>query len=318
MQRFIGRRASRSNLRPVVIIVACFSAIWGIIVAATYLRRRNDAGTPSKLALIYIVLAILYFVAAGIEIFGILAAWKSSIRFARTYFWGSAVVALIVTGAELIRTVVHFTEKSSIIDTCKQSYANDISNGGLSSSDVATYCKDSWNNMTYFDIALLIFSILLSLFFASLAASFLYQLQNPQTLRTHAVNAANSAQYAYPLQPYSGGMQPPYPASAMPYGGPAPPLYTGGADATHLPSYDNPYGIHPSDEKLGSDAGPYAPPPGPPPQAQNPFADQVEHAPPVRRDGESAESFEQKQHEYDQRMRAGESTETVTLEPRRS
>lgn len=184
---------------------------------------------------------------------------------------------------------------------------------------------------------MLIFSIFLSFFFASLAASFLYQLQNvrlakspsaskrdkltrtslqPQTLRTHAVNAANSAQYAYPLQPYSGGMQPPHPASAMPYGGPAPPVYTGGADATHLPSYDNPYGIHPSDEKLGSGAG-YAPPPGPPPQAQNPFADQVEHALPVRRDGESAESFEQRQHEYDQRMRAGESTETVTLEPRR-
>lgn len=98
---------------------------------------------------------------------------------------------------------MHFTEKSSIIDTCKQSYANDISNGGLSSSDVASYCNDSWNNMTYvrslsrpltnrsllltlpyspslpqFDIALLIFSIFLSFFFASLAASFLYQLQN--------------------------------------------------------------------------------------------------------------------------------------------
>lgn len=104
---------------------------------------------PSKLALIYIILAALYFVAAAIELFGIVAAWKSSIRFARTYFWGSAVVALIVTGAELVRTIVHFTDKSAIIDACKQSYSSDISSGSLSSTDVASYCQDSWNNMTY-------------------------------------------------------------------------------------------------------------------------------------------------------------------------
>jgi hypothetical protein len=38
-------------------------------------------------------------------------------------------------------------------------------------------------SLTQFDVALLIFSIFLSFFFASLAASFLYQLQNVRRRR---------------------------------------------------------------------------------------------------------------------------------------
>lgn len=132
-----------------------------------------------------------------------------------------------------------------------------------------------------------------------------------------------------------------------------PPMYPEGQQP--LPSYDNPYGVSVSDEKLSTPGvvtnnnnnnngggNSYAPPPGPPPSASraaNPFADQVEHQPSalVRRPGESADEFEQRQHEHDlaaEAARSGQSgggpmynssdadrdafasTETVTLEPR--
>lgn len=151
----------------------------------------------------------------------------------------------------------------------------------------------------------------------------------PQSLRTHTAQLAPSSQYAYPLAPYPGA-QPPYPASANPYGAPPPPGYGYGYDhggaagagaGAHLPSYDNPYGVSASDDKLPSSQDAHAPPP--PPAGANPFADSVEHgmrggeAEPVRREGESGDEFERRQHEWNVR-RYGESTETVTLEPRRA
>lgn len=138
-------------------------------------------------------------------------------------------------------------------------------------------------------------------------------------MRTHAPTLAPSSSYAYPLQPYPDGGPMPYPHSAHPYAGP--PSYPSAGPT--LPQYDNPHGFAaPSDDKLPPSLA------APPPPAENPFADQVEHAAqqrgePTRREGESAADFELRQHEWDQeeqerrRREYGESTETVTLEPRR-
>ncbi|GAA6027886.1 hypothetical protein JCM8097_001765 [Rhodosporidiobolus ruineniae] len=324
----MSRLVRRANLRPAVLIVAFFSCIWGIIAGAASLRRRDD-DLPSKVNLVYLVLGILYFICSALEAFGFFAAWKSSIGLVRSYFWASASIALIVTASELLRTIIHFTEKSGIQSGCIKSYATDVAAGTYTSSAVETFCKEQWRNATYVDIALLIFSFLVAGFFASLAASYLHQLQNPQLLRTHeaAVGGAASSQYAYPLQPYQGGAAPPYP-NVNPYGT-APPHYgpSGGA-GSNLPGYDNPFGVEADDDKTPvgggyGGSGPYAPPPGPPPAAQNPFADSVEHNQPaelVRREGETAEEFEQRQHDHDvemertrQRFVGSESTETVTL-----
>lgn len=139
---------------------------------------------------------------------------------------------------------------------------------------------------------LLIFSFFLSLFFASLVASYLHQLLNPQLLRTH-VAVAGSSQYAYPLQPYPNVAPYPPAGGQQYYGGPAPPPgYAPGG----LPVYSNEGGYEmPRDDKT----------PGP-----DPFADR--NAPQL-----SAEEREQMQHDEEMRRRAMESTETVTLEPRR-
>ncbi|GJN87571.1 hypothetical protein Rhopal_000525-T1 [Rhodotorula paludigena] len=315
LQRFSRNGQTRSNLRPVILIVAFFATIYGIILGAASLRRRGD-DEPAKINSMNLIVAILYFVCVAAEVFGFFAAYRQSLALVRMYFYASLGVAAIVTGSELVRTIFHFSEKSSIISSCINSYSSDVSSGRLTSTTVEDYCNDSWRRQSYLDIALLVFSFFVAFLFASLAASYLHQLKNPQSMRTHAPALAPSSSYAYPLQPYPDGGPMPYPHSAHPYAA-GPPGYPSGGPT--LPQYDNPHGFAaPSDDKL----------PPPPPAAENPFADQVEHAAqqrgePTRREGESAAEFELRQHEWDQeeqerrRREYGESTETVTLEPRR-
>lgn len=318
-------------MRNVVLVIAFFSAIWSIIVGASYLRSRNRDSLPASLEMPYLVLAILYFVCTAIEIFGLAAAYRASVPLVRAYFWAAATSAVIVSACEVVRTVLHFTKKGEIVAACIDSYSTDVARGTYSSSDVSSFCNDSWRNSSYVDIAILVFTFFISFFFASVAASFLHQLQHPETLRTQVAQAASS-QYAYPLRPFDSNLPPPmYPHGGQP-----------------LPSYDNPYGVSVSEEKFSSSAQPtaaaasYAPPHGPPPPSNassNPFADQVEHQGQgqgggelVRRPGETADEFEQRQHEHDLAGRQGgstgvyddsegrgdafASTETVTLEPR--
>ncbi|GAA5835576.1 hypothetical protein JCM5353_000898 [Sporobolomyces roseus] len=313
--RFIPSRAANRDLRPAVILVASFSCIYGIIAGAAVLRRRNgyDGYLPDSLSNIYLVLAILYFFCSAIELFGVVAAWKSSIKLVRSYFYGAASVAIIVTAAEVMRLVVHYTQKSAILKACQDSYASEVTAGTATSAEVISYCQDSWRNATYLDIALLIFSLFISFFFASLAASYLHQLKNPQLLRTHAPNVAPSAAYApygVPLQPYPSTGAPPYPYSANPY---APPTYPAHGDS--VPSYDNPYGFKPPTDDKDSSTSAGA-------SQRNPFEEEVQHQQQtilIRREGETVEEFEERQHEHDQAQERrrdgfGESTETVTLE----
>ncbi|KAG0658093.1 hypothetical protein C6P46_006052 [Rhodotorula mucilaginosa] len=336
LQRFLPSTTRRTNLRNVVLVIAFFSAIWALIVGASYLRSRNRDSLPASLAMPYLVLAILYFVCTAIEIFGIAAAYRASVPLVRAYFWAAATSAVVVSACEVVRTTLHFTKKGEIVAACIDSYSTDVARGTYSNSDVSSFCNDSWRNSSYVDIAILVFTFFISFFFASVAASFLHQLQHPETLRTQVAQAASS-QYAYPLRPFDSNLPPPmYPQ--------------GGQHQQPLPSYDNPYGVSVSEEKFSSSEAPertgYAPPPGPPPPGvaasnpnpiPNPFADQVEHQGQgrgqgggelVRRPGETADEFEQRQHEHDHLAAAGvydleagrddafASTETVTLEPR--
>jgi hypothetical protein len=124
---------------------------------------------PAKVDTVYLALAILYFFAASLEAFGFFAAWKSSIKFVRSYFWAAASVALIVVAAEMTRTVVrllsffpskedrindvdmqvHFVDKEKIKAACVASYADDVSSGILTAGTVTDYCADRWRSATY-------------------------------------------------------------------------------------------------------------------------------------------------------------------------
>ena len=156
----------------------------------------------------YLVLAILYFVCTAIEIFGIAAAYRASVPLVRAYFWAAATSAVVVSACEVVRTTLHFTKKGEIVAACIDSYSTDVARGTYSNSDVSSFCNDSWRNSSYVssfsfpgrrhlqqltqleypharththtqvDIAILVFTFFISFFFASVAASFLHQLQH--------------------------------------------------------------------------------------------------------------------------------------------
>lgn len=233
LQRFLPSTTRRTNLRNVVLVIAFFSAsecpfgtkerqysprhqltlvspaVWALIVGASYIRSRNRDSLPATLQLPYLVLAILYFVCTAIEIFGVAAAYRASVPLVRAYFWAAATSAVIVSACEVVRTVLHFTKKGEIVAACIDSYSTDVARGTYSSSDVSSFCNDSWRNSSYVsfllppsrgarhsqqlthnsnpsrarahtqvDIALLVFTFFISFFFASVAASFLHQLQH--------------------------------------------------------------------------------------------------------------------------------------------
>ncbi|KAK4051931.1 hypothetical protein OIV83_002636 [Microbotryomycetes sp. JL201] len=243
---------------------------------------------------IYLVMAILYFCVAASEVFGIGAAYKQSIRLVRYYFYAQCVAAVVVTGAEILRVVVHFTDKASE----KQDQAG--STNPSSDADIADYCSWIWRRASYWDIGLLLLSMLFAFLFASLAASYLHQLMNPHLLRTQQPffgqpTQAPSGQYQYPLNDVA--VYPPNPYRLDPpvggFGYAAPPYAR-----DNLPEYSNEHDYSVEPEKPNSNTLT---------RARDPFSDQG---------GMTSQEYEQMQHDEELRRRANESTDTVTLEPR--
>ncbi|KDE07550.1 hypothetical protein MVLG_02221 [Microbotryum lychnidis-dioicae p1A1 Lamole] len=310
LARFIPARfAQRSSLRPAVMLIAFFGAAYSLFATASLVRRRNDQDTSSKLHTMYLVLIILYALTAAVEAFGVVAVYRSSIGLVKAYFLASVAVALVVTGAECTRLALHFTDKSAIISACVSTETLIDSIAGTPSTsdidDIDNYCRALWQRNVYWDFGLLVFSLLLSVLFASTVATYLQQLLNPALTRQHHVqvqnfNTAGSSQYNYPGGIYPGGIYPGgiYPAGAYPpnpYGQPsAPPLYQPG----FVPAYEpNAFVANNPDGEKG--------------EAANPFGD---------RQRLTTEQREQMEHDREveaERRRTNASTETVTLEPRR-
>ncbi|KAM0788292.1 hypothetical protein ACM66B_001437 [Microbotryomycetes sp. NB124-2] len=307
--RFIPRRVTASNsLRPAVLLIAFFSAVYALFAAAAVIRRRNETDTSSKMDTVYLVMAILYFAVAASEVFGIGAAYKQSIRLVRYYFYAQCVSAVVVTAAEILRVVVHFTDKSAIQAACaageKQDQAG--STNPSSDADIADYCSWVWRRASYWDIGLLLLSMLFAFLFASLAASYLHQLMNPHLLRTQQPffgqpTQAPSGQYQYPLNDVA--VYPPNPYRQDPpvggWGYAAPPYAR-----DNLPEYSNDHDYSVAPEKVNSNSNAV-------PQARDPFSDQG---------GMTSQEYEQTQHDEEMRRQRmalnNESTDTVTLEPR--
>ncbi|SCZ99358.1 BZ3500_MvSof-1268-A1-R1_Chr3-1g05968 [Microbotryum saponariae] len=299
LARFVPARfAQRASLRPAVMLIAFFGAAYSLFATASLVRRRNDQDTSPKLHTMYLVLIILYALTAAVEAFGVAAVYRSSIGLVKAYFLASVVVAFVVTGAECTRLALHFTDKSAIISACVSTETLVDSIAGTPSTsdieDINIYCRALWQRNLYWDFGLLIFSLLLSVLFASTVATYLQQLLNPALTRQHHVqvhnfNTAGSSQYSYPGYYPPAGAYPP-----NPYGQPsAPPLYQPG----FVPAYEpNAFVANPEGEKG---------------EGANPFGD---------RQRLTTEQREQMEHDREldaERRRTNPSTETVTLEPRR-
>ncbi|KAI5479683.1 capsular associated protein [Pseudohyphozyma bogoriensis] len=309
-------RVYKNDMRPVVMICTAFATIWGLAIGVQFIKdmrdgnsesppfrrclrilRTSEADAPrhlssrsgisttdtSALKTFYLVLAILYFFCAAIEAYGLGAAYTRRLRLVMFYFWASVLAAIVVSAAEILRVVIHFSYKSQIISVCVADEMDaNTANDTITETQANTLCTNSWGNSTWWDIVLMLLTFVLAFLFSSIAASFAHQLANPSVLRTQAAHLAPSAAYNYPLAPYPG---------PSPYGQPQsdfipPPTYAPGGP----PGYDAGAGApYASDKKEG---------------------DESLYAAPWQGQGQGQSGF-------GGRREAEESTETVTLEPRR-
>lgn len=128
-------------------------------------------------------------------------------------------------------------------------------NGSASDFTLAqaqSYCSTSWTNGIYYRIGYLILTTLLALIFASLAASYLHQLQHPELVRQNVNNTGNRAQpsYNYPLAPYPSN---PVYDSAPPYQPPPPGFPIDEPKGTMSSTEEKEYAQH--NEQRGYDTG---------------------------------------------------------------
>jgi len=236
-------RMTKKSLRSAVIPLALSAAAWSLASTITLFQELGiDRGQhEKKLAAFAIVLGSLYAATTAMFIFGVVAAATKRLALIRIFSVLAIVAAIIIIGAGLLRTIIHFMLKNDLITECTALaqghdvdfrwgiWSEDPSNN-LTPAEAADFCKDAWNHDSFAEIMWLIFEILMMTFFAVIAFSYAQQ---------ETAIASGSARDRLPAT-----YAPAYPAGP----GYAP---GGGESTVTLPDLDY--------------NKPYAPPSGPPP-----------------------------------------------------
>jgi len=269
--RYAFSRYFRANLRPVIIGIGVISFVYALLWGGSSFSNLHFDKSQNLGSIVAFDIAIgsIYMVVALIEASGIYGAIRQSVPTIRLYSILSLVISGIILAAEILRLVVHFGFKSSMISACEtavESDNGDFNNyfGFFGNSDVHNldpgraqdFCNDAWSHATFSDIAWLIFSTICSLVFASLAFSYYRQLLDPMSgvARTRPQDNnvpldtfRNYGQYNEYAQgtglPYNAGRSSPRPASEY-----APPY-----EASKLPGYGGGYAEDTDPEKKVSD-----------------------------------------------------------------
>jgi len=202
---------------------AFVAALWSFIWGGSALFDISGSSPFGYLVTINAVLGALFLTVGFIELFGMLAAAKQRISFARAYAYLSILATLIVIAAECLRFSVYFSHKQDLISTCTAqatgttevnygSFWGPTSDQTLSATEAQQYCQDSWTRSVWTSVIWLIVSIFVSFLFISLAFSFYHQLLVPQPLAPSQAYNMNNMQ-RQPYNPQSGYQ---YPAPAGP------------------------------------------------------------------------------------------------------
>jgi len=245
----------------------------------------DDQKTVPAFVKFDIVLGVMYSVAAVIEAYGVFAAITNKIPLVRIYAMLSFFVVALVTAIEVMRLVLHFTFKKTLIDNC----VNDIrgltvtqSDGGffnphtttntISDSEATNDCNHAWSNGIFQDVAWLLVAAIAGFVFATVNYAYYRQLIDPSLLRTQAPSVAyqmNATRNAYGYRNNANNIPGYNPYQTQTYGDYVPPY-----DANKPPGYTSGGFEHfPDDEKAGYSGG----------GGVNPFTDNAvvpPHAPP--------------------------------------
>ncbi|KAF5325475.1 hypothetical protein D9619_010065 [Psilocybe cf. subviscida] len=249
-------RVYRKNLRPIVITFAFLAGLWALFSGIGFFRNANIYGRndQTKLQLFNIIIGALYMVVLGIELFGLYASTTQKAPMVRIFAWLSLLVVLVIAAVGLIRSVIHFTLKSSILDTCTSANTGDtvfftsfwgpISGGTLSQQDARDWCNRAYDRDSWSEILGLLTTTGIAAFFASVNFAFFRQVLDPTSPANMLREPGAQRNGAFPTHynpPYGGGGG---------YGAPPNPNY--------FPSYAPPAGPPPGRQNTDAFVPPYA------------------------------------------------------------
>jgi len=217
------------------------TAIWSIFSGIGFYRNvgpYNDSGAPS-LAKISIIIGSLYMGVFGIGVFGICAALSQNLTLIRIFAFLSALGALIVAGVSMLRIVIHFTMKDTILTACTNvttgqtffygGWWGPVYSDTLSAQDAENFCnsyydRDSWSLIVGFLIL-----AGLGIFFSIIAFSFYRQMLDPSSPGNVIRDTRRPAAYPSHYNPPFGtpGYNPGYYNYPAPAGPPPLPEYDG-------------------------------------------------------------------------------------------
>lgn len=228
-----------------------WSLIWGI---ASFEDISVDKQHATRLQVFDIVLGSLYMGALAVELLGMAGAYLQRLAVIRIYAFLSLGTAVIIIATGLIRVVVHFVFKSTLIDECTALATGDTiderfgiwgptTTTTLDGGDANQLCSDSWSHDSFSELAWFFVSSVLALIFATVAFAYYRQMLDP----TSPANAARAPSAQARAAMYPAHYNPPY-VPDLPYGGerfappPGPPpprqdQYAPPYDAAKLPVY---------------------------------------------------------------------------------
>jgi len=242
----------------VVLVISGMAALWALLygISAFRVLGEDESKSVPGLRTISLALGIVYLVAAGIEVFGVVAASMQHVAMVRIYCLLSVLASILVLGGNLAQLVFHFTQKNHLISMCAAENTGDTVYYGwgffspshrstLTGKEAKKWCNREWENDSVSSIIALIIEMFLAVLFVSIVFAYYRQLIDP----TSPVNVSFPDRPGFAPQsynpPYEPQYYPPPPgAPSVPYDQRFAPPY----EANKLPGYDG-------DVKYEGDAG---------------------------------------------------------------
>jgi len=244
-----------------VISTAFMGALWTLFSAIGFFRSFGVDKTQNvpQIATLSIALGALYMTVFAITCLGIVSAVTQRLVLIRMYSILAGLATLIIIATGLTRVVVHFAWKNDIINECTAlskdktivyfGFWGPIRHDVLDAQEAEEWCRSSWDHGSWSEIVAFLIISVLAVLFTALAFSYYRQVLDPSS----PANASRAPSNQARVGAYPSHYNPPYNASVpnLPYGYNSGP-YTG------QPYYSN--------------QSRYAPPAGPPPGHDDPFA----------------------------------------------
>ncbi|KAJ7481447.1 hypothetical protein FB451DRAFT_128938 [Mycena latifolia] len=190
-------------------LVLCLTLMNGLRLFLSATEAMDDLKVDivqnnAQLASVSRILAMLYIISCGIELFGALSAFLRRRAFIRAYAYLAFLSAILVTGAGVVSTAAYFTLADELMQECValatagQLGSKSLFRGvpwpttTLTPDDAVTQCLDAWSSESVSQVvSTAVFYLLPSTFSCSLA--YVYYCQTVDLAHPASLTARGSA-----------------------------------------------------------------------------------------------------------------------------